>query len=76
MQVLGESVKLTSGGTYLTAYSGNAVLANGQEAGIVKLTGKSYHYGYVQKYVFDEQGLIRSMYQYFDPAMVSSAFSA
>ena len=76
MQVLGETVELKSGGIFLTAFTGNTVLGNGQEAGIVKSTGKSYHYGFVQRYDFNEDGLISSMYQYFDPEMVSKAFIA
>jgi len=76
MDILSKTVKLTSGGSILTAISRNVALSEGQEGGYVLSTGKYYHYGWVQKYTLNEAGLIASMYQYFDPSMVINAFNS
>ena len=51
------------------------VVLLGKEQGIAIPTGRPYGYDWAQVYTFDADGLLTSMYQYFDPSDILAALA-
>lgn len=65
-------------GVTITPAVGQAdqVILLGVEKGIAIPTGQPYTYDWAQVYTFGADGLVASMYQYFDPSHILAALSA